>query len=837
MLGSSAIVLGALVAGAVPHLRATHVEKGPVVDGALDDAVWKSAQASDAYTQKQPHDGSAPSEPTTVRVLYDDDAVYVAFDCVQTKTPMAPRLTRRDRQVETDIVGFDLGTRHDGKSAFEFYVTVSGVLIDAVRFNDTDFSSDWDENWTAKTATNAHGWTAEFRIPLRILRFSAAKVQSWDFQSRRYISNAQELEEWAYHPRTMGGEVSLYGVLDDLRDLQPRTPIELRPFIVGRIRRRDPATTQLAKGFDATGSAGLDFVWHPTQALTLDGTLNPDFAQVEADQIVLNLTTFETYYPEKRPFFLEGIETFSTPFQLLYTRRIGRVPPLPTLRTDAVNDEQLVDVPDPSPIYGAVKLAGQLGDKWSVGTLQAITAQNDIQVQLGNGQRVDRLVDPTSAFGVVRLRRDLTDKSYIAFMGTAVTRGESVGYPLLPPPGRFELCPDGTARNLSSRCFNDAFVGGVDGRWRSSDGVYSAGGQAIASSLTRGPERIVPDGTVIQPGDLGYGVSAFANKDGGEHWVGNVNANVQTAKLDFNDVGYNQRANQYSGWATVEYRKMDPFGPFLEAHVFPNGGLTENIAGLNLGSAFYLSSWGKLKNFWGYYVDVHFRSDRFDDREVGDGTALERAPRYGNEINFWSDSTKRFAFVVDQITEGLTDGFSMNGSARVTARILPQFDADLGPTWVYTYGEPRFTGITTSSPYIFGKQDAKSIGMTLRSTYTFTPTLTLQAYAQLFLASGHYSDLTQFTGPAGSTVHLTDLVPYVGAPSVNPDFEDGALNVNVVFRWEYMLGSTLFLVYTRAQVPATTLGMMQMGELDLGAVKRAPAADAILLKMTYWWGG
>jgi hypothetical protein len=837
MLGSSAIVLGALVAGAVPHLRATHVEKGPVVDGVLDDAVWKQAEASSAYTQKQPHDGSPPSEPTTVRVVYDDDAIYVAFDCVQTKTPMAPRLTRRDRQTETDIVGFDLGTRHDGKSAFEFYVSVSGVLIDTVRFNDTDFSSDWDENWTAKTAVNAHGWTAEFRIPLRILRFSSAAVQSWDFQSRRYISNAQEIEEWAYHPRTMGGEVSLYGLLDDLRDLRPRTPIELRPFLVGRIRRRDPATTQLASGFDATASGGLDFVWHPTQALTLDGTFNPDFAQVEADQVVLNLTTFETYYPEKRPFFLEGIETFSTPFQLLYTRRIGRVPSIPTLRTDSVNNEQLVDVPDPTPIYGAVKLAGQLGDKWSVGTLQAVTAQNDVQVQLGNGQRVNRLIDPTSGYGVVRLRRDITDKSYIAFMGTAVTRGESVGYPLLPPPGRTELCPDGTARNLSSRCFNDAFVGGFDGRWRSSDGVYSAGGQAITSSLTRGPSRAVADGTVIQPGDLGYGAAAFANKDGGEHWVGSVNGNVQTAKLDFNDVGYNRRANQYTGWGTLEYREMVPFGPFLETHVFPNGGSSANIAGLNLGSSFYLASWGKFKNFWGYYADFHVQSDRYDDREVGDGTALERAPRYGNEMNFWTDSTKALSFGFDQITEVLPNGLAMNGSARATLRVLPQLDADLLPTWVYAYGEPRFTGLTTTTPYIFGKQDAKSIGLTLRSTYTFAPTLTLQAYAQLFLASGHYTDLTTFTGPAGSTVHLSDLVPYVGPPASNPDFEQGALNVNVVLRWEYMLGSTLFLVYTRAQVPATTLGMMQVGDLDLGAVKRAPAADAVLLKLTYWWAG
>ena len=166
------------------------------------------------------------------------------------------------------------------------------------------------------------------------------------------------------------------------------TPLELRPFLVGRVRRRDPAVGQLASGWDALVSGGLDLKWHPTQALTLDATFNPDFAQVEADQVVLNLSTVETYYPEKRPFFLEGIDAFKTPFQLLYTRRIGRVPLIPVLRTDPVNNELLVDVPEPSAIYGATKLTGRLGKGWSVGTLQAVTAPNSVQVQLGNGTRV-----------------------------------------------------------------------------------------------------------------------------------------------------------------------------------------------------------------------------------------------------------------------------------------------------------------------------------------------------------------------------------------------------------------------------------------------------------------
>ena len=186
--------------------------------------------------------------------------------------------------------------------------------------------------------------------------------------------------------RPAGGEVSHYGTLDGLAGLSARTPFELRPFVLGRARRQDATsltvptlgnttfTSNLPPVTDFAASAGLDLKWHLTQDLTLDATINPDFAQVEADQIVLNLTTYETYYPEKRPFFLEGTDIFATPGQLVYTRRIGRVPPLPTLRPN----EGLLDVPLPSTIYGASKLTGRLAEGWTVGTLQALTAPDTV---------------------------------------------------------------------------------------------------------------------------------------------------------------------------------------------------------------------------------------------------------------------------------------------------------------------------------------------------------------------------------------------------------------------------------------------------------------------------
>jgi hypothetical protein len=796
-----------------------------------------------------------------VRVLYDDSAIYVGVDCEQTHTPVVEHLSRRDRLVEADRVEVDLGTRRDHKSAFQFTVNAGGVLTDSVLFDDTESSSDWDENWDARVARRPGGWSVEVKIPLRVLRFPAAPEQSWDLQVRRFISERQEIDEWAYIPRDAAGEVSRYGSLDGLRGLRPGAPVELRPFALGRLRRRDPATTQIASGTDLSASAGLDVKWHPTQSLTLDATLNPDFAQVEADQLVLNLTKFETYYPEKRPFFLEGIDTFSTPRQLLYTRRIGWAAPQPALRSSAPFGEQLVDVPSPATIYGASKITGQLADGWTVGTLQALTAENDASVQLASGSRQLRLIDPLTAFDVVRVKRSLPGNGYVGAMFTATTRAENtqnyastpsyttVATPSVSNPAALvasrtglgstmQLCPDGSTVAPRTRCFDDAYVGAVDWNWRSPDGEWVTGGQGTATIL-RGPARYVPDGTVINSGDVGPGLYTYLNKEGGAHWVGDAQFEYEGRKLDYTDLGYNQRANDYRWRLDAEWRDMKPWSFMLERHLrFEYFGRT-NLDGLWLGRAFQLNASAALNNFWWFYTEAHWRPTTYDDREVGDGTALERAGLIGWELALYSNPAKPVSFGLETQTQWLYDGFNFNGSGSFLFRALPQLDLEVLPTAIYTFGEPRFaeSGLFAGQ-YIFGKLDAKSIGATVRATYTFAPQLTLQAYGQLFLASGHYNDFSLFQSSSpGSVVHLADLRPYVAPLGTNPDFQEGVLNMNVVMRWEYALGSTLFLVYTRSQVPTVVLAPGEGASLGLSSVSRAPAADVILVKLSYFWAG
>ncbi len=841
----------------VPHLVATRVSSAPTMDGVLDDAAWKQTPASTAFTQKFPDEGQAPSETTTLRIVYDDEAVYVAFDCEQARSKIVERLTRRGRLVESDWVSIAFGTRGDSKSAYEFRVNASGVLTDTLRFADTQTAENWDENWEARTRVTATGWTVEMKIPLHILRFPDVAVQSWSMQAKRRVSERQETDEWSFIPRDAGGEVSRYGKLDGLSGLTAKTPFELRPFVVGRLEHRDAASTQLAHGTDFSASAGLDVKWHPTYDLALDATVNPDFAQVEADQLVLNLTNFETYYPEKRPFFLEGVDVFSTPIQLLYTRRIGRSPDAPQLRTDPVNAEQLVDVPSAPTIYGASKLTGRIADGWTIGTLQALTAKNDVQVQLGDGTRVTRSVEPLAAFNVLRLRRELSEKAYLGIMGTAVDYAEPTsGHARLANGG--QLCPnaiDATSavRSLNpalhagpssvvpagSRCFNNAYVVGVDGQWRSEAGDWLVNGQAVASELQNGSPRHVPDGTTIQPGDIGTGAVGTVSKEGGKHWVGALNAEFNDRKLDVNDLGFDRRANNYRWRLDLEYRELEKWWVFLEAHAKLEYFDRYNLDGRDLGGGYQLNVSGTLDNYWKFFTEAHYRTAYFDDREVGDGTALQRSGLAGYELEVESDPTKKVSFHAETQSQWVTNGgLIFNATAGVLFRVLTQLDVEVLPTAVYTFGEPRFVGLGAGpSQYLFGKLEAKALGATIRATYTFTPRLTLQTYGQLLVASGHYTEFSSFTaGGPRSAVRVGDLTPFVGVLPGNPDFEEAVLNVNAVVRWEYRLGSTLFLVYTRAQQPNVTLGPNDVGGLHFGSVGKGPATDVVLVKLAYWFG-
>ena len=853
MISPLIVLLAADVAA--PHLPATRTTAAPAIDGAIDDEVWRPALPASVFTQQNPFDGQAPTESTTMRVLYDDEALYFAFDCRQVNADITGRLTRRDHDSESDWVWIQIDSRRDGKNAVMFAVNVAGVLADGATHDQTVSSWDWDENWEARTRRRADGWSAEMRVPLRVLRFeSGLPDQSWGMQAGRYIAQRQETDIWAYSPRDVAGGVARFGSLDQLRALKPGGSIELRPFALGRLRRRDQAADIVGQGFDFSPTAGLDLKWHVTQDLTLDAAANPDFAQVEADQLILNLTNFETFLPEKRPLFLEGVEAFATPLTVFYSRRIGSAPMTPTLRTDAANNpsEKLVEVPETGVIYGAGKLVGRLGD-WTIGALSALTARNQVTVQdAATGLRTSRLAQPAMAFNVLRLKRELGRNAHLGVIGTGATGlyESTSSYPSLNPgdPGAMRLCPSGTTVASGQRCFHDAYLGGVDGMWRSESGNYVIGGQLVESLIQGGPERsgatALRDGTTIRSGDHAPGGYLRIAKEGGKPIIWSAEYTGAGRKLDYNDVGFLPRQNLQQGKVSLGYRTLDPGRLTIDTTSALELDVRRNLDGLNLGQVLELNSRWRLLSFWTVFAAADLGSARFDDREIGDGSALERAAWIGGKVELASDPRRRFSFALGNQTQFIRGGFASSSQATLTLHPMPQLEIDLMPQATYASGEPRFayraSDPMTGASYLgFGELLARSVGTTLRASYTFTPTLTLQTYAQFFLASGHFTDVGTLPQNPGAQIRLTDLAArQTMMPVANPgatDFEEAALNVNVVLRWEYRLGSTLFLVYSRSQIPDVNLAMGQAADLRPAAVLRGSAVDVLLLKLSYWW--
>ena len=835
-----------------PALVPVRTPTPPSIDGALSDPVWALAAATSAFTQQFPVEGAAPSERTTLRVLYDDKAIYIAFDLEQKTVPIVQRMARRDREVESDSVTIDIDSRAQGKTAFELTVNAAGVLRDGIRSNDVidsndRFSAGWDENWDARTVVREGGWSAEIRVPLRILRFSSGGgVQTWGFQARRYTSMRQETDQWALVPRNVASEVSMYGHLQGLR-MRPRADLELRPFVLGRLRRRDKTDVTLDSGLLPAASAGLDLRWHLTPDLTLDGTVNPDFTQVEGDELYLNLSNFESFFPEKRPFFVEGAEIFESPaplffarsFQLLYTRRIGRRPDVPSLRPTPAFADRLVTLPEPSAILGATKLVGRLGQSWSVGAMSAVTEANSLDVQDGSGTRRTQLVDPTTAYQVLRLKHDFEGgKAHIGFLGTAVARAEKTrdypSYALPDGSGVRAVCPTGEVLSPGARCTHDAYVGSVDGVWRSNDGEILLSAQAISSVLKHGPKRRLRDGTVIGDGDAGYGAQLIAAREGGSGLAWNAQYQHASRKLDFNDLGFMDRQNHHFYYGNLEYRTYKPIGPTLETKTWIEVAGRHDLDGVKVSRRWLVDQFIRYGNFWQSYLELNYEEPRLDDREIGSGLPFERPGKPGVVLQGGTD--KRSDVFIDGgvFAQKYPRGGTVEGKIRALVRAHPQLELELIPTVTRTSGETRFAATgALPNELIFGSLGASSFATTARASFTITPRLALQAFAQLFLAAGHYDDFRSFVtaggGPGSQNIRLAALTPSA-PPVTNPDFVDVSLNLNVVLRWEYSLGSVLYFVFNRSQTPATPLLLDQPAVLGFTPLGRAPAVDTLLVK-------
>jgi hypothetical protein len=829
LLGGPAPVPAATPGQAIKAARAT----GPItVDGVLSEASWAAAEPYDGFVQLFPEEGRPPTERTEVRVLYDDRAVYVGVRCADSDAAALVRpLGRRDKAPFSDSVAVILDSNRDRRTAYYFELNAAGVQSDALLFGEDESNDDWDAVWDGAVTADGGGWTAEFLIPLSVLRFSAQGDQTWGIGIRRVV--ARNHEELVSIPlkRSDRGIVARLADLGGLNGLKPVQEFSIAPYLAARVQRlgAGDGTPRLT---NPSADLGVDLKASLGRGLSLQATINPDFGQVEADTIQQNLTTFELFLPEKRPFFTQGLDLFqgvrpgngSSPQQLFYSRRIG---------LDA-------------PIFGAAKLTGRLSDTVQVGLLDAVVAGGAAPVpathELYWSPYTPLYVAPGDAYPeVAPARRNFLaatarwQPSAATTLGAAVTSAIPLDGKCTPaeaalPDGQRPAHCDVALANAASLSWS---LHGEGDAW------YARGQLTGSQRLGGPPSEVLPDGTVLSHGDLGGGGFASVGIEAGEPWRFDVTYEYEAPRLDLNALGYQRTQNEQVARGVLRYVRPGGGGPFHEWGLHLGGDTRWTTDGLwhNRGNSVFLAAEGQLKSFDQAGCDVWYSTDREDVREIETtGVALRMPGARGLECWFASDHGRMvWAEVNAQRSWGfarapLPATASWNANATLALRPHARFETQLIGSYSESAWPLRFVEGLGGDTWLFAGLRSPALSVTLRQLVVLTPRLTLQLYAQLFTDYGTYGPTYTAPGSPGQVVGYGALQAG-GTPSSSPDFQDSQLNLSVVLRWEYRLGSTLYLVYTHDAVgPQPRSPSLWPPELSRGS-----ATDTLLVKWTWYW--
>ena len=798
------------------------------VDGDLSEAIWQTAPAVGGFLQREPQEGATTTHHTDVRVAFDQDALYVA---VRAHDPepleVVGHLTRRDESSPSDWIAVMIDSFSDKRTAYEFAVNVAGVKSDRYWYNDTNSDRGWDAVWEVATARTADGWQAEFRIGFSQLRFRAGDIGSLGFATMRTVAHLNETSTWPLLPRSASGFVSSFGELRGVVPGSSGRALEVIPYAVAQM-----STAPVADGNPFVSSpsgalsAGLDVKYQLAPGLTLTGTVNPDFGQVEADPAVVNLGAFETFFTERRPFFLEGSGTFQFR-NLFYSRRIGRSPQ----RQAGAPEDGFADQPDNTTILGAAKLTGRVG-AFSVGALTAITAPEYAQLASGPAQTRSRTpVEPLTGYSVARVTREFTDQSRLSMMATSTNRRL---------PGDLSFLP------------STAVTAGLDGDLRfGPSGHYSLQGFWAASHV-RGSSGAIerlqrgnvhsfqrPDADYLQVDSTrtslgGHSGGATFGKIGGSRVVFNVNAGFRSPGFDINDIGFQSRADEIWQENWLQIKDETPGRFFRTVRFNVNQWSNWNFGGDRRNLGFNVNAHFRLLSSWGFGTGATKNTDGFDDRLTRGGPG----GLVPGTTNAWayveSDDRKPVSFYFEQgvfadgkgshdssqwarttIRAGtaLTLGFELEVSRRRTAQ-----------QWV--------SNVTTDSgvQHVFGAVDRTTVGLGTRLNYTMTPTLSLQIYARPFVSSGAYESFQELVDPrAAAFEDRYRSTSYAGSP----DFNVHSFQTTNVLRWEYRPGSALFVVWQQGRDGFQSRGDFDLGR-DIGRMFDAPARNTVLVKISRW---
>ena len=857
----------------VPVMRAARATSSIKLDGKLDETAWSTATPATAFTQSYPNPGAQPSQKTEARILYDDDAMYVGVRMFDTKPDsIAAQLARRDASgIYSDWLHVVIDSYHDRRSGFRFSVNPKGVQKDVLHSDDRNEDVNWDAVWEVATDVDSAGWTAELRIPFSQLRFgNAAKgvERVWGLQIQRDIARTSERDTWSPWTRNDAGYISFAGDLAGIVDIPTPQRLEVMPYVSAKLDRAPgDGANPFYSANDFNGSVGADVKYGLPGGLTLTATVNPDFGQVEVDPAVVNLSAFESFFPEKRPFFVEGANIFNlgrlrggpqfTSQQIFYSRRIGRPP-------QRFAGGRYVDAPEASTIIGATKVTGKAGP-WTVGILDAVTAEERAHVIDENGARSSTPVEPATNYFVSRFRREFNSgKTIISAGGTAVNRA---------------VDKEEFTNLLRSR----ADVGAVDFEHQWANRVWGLTG-AFAFSSIGGSKQVItnaqrssaryyqrPDAESFELDSdretlNGSSVALGLNKSG--KWSMGATLKQVSPGFEVNDLGFMGRVDVRNFGVSGTYNQTTPGKHLRDWNVGMGSNHAFNFDGDRLWTSTFNYFNMTFKNLWTLGGGTQFDPRRFDDRLTRGGPVGVQPIQYGGYLYGSTDSRKPAVFYWQ--TDYFGDeagGYSRDFYPQVDIRPTKWVKLSFAPgiaqyhntiQYVRALADPLATQ-TYGARYVFANIYQTTFSATTRVEWTLSPLLSFQLYAQPFASSGRYEDFKELAKPrtqdyvvygktngstitpitsdgdkTGYTVDPDGAGPASSFTVGNPDFRVQSLRGNAVVRWEYRPGSALFFVWQQQRSGFDEFD----GRFRPGAAVRdifSQPTNVFLIKATYWF--
>ena len=877
-------------AGAAQSSDTTHVSSRPrmvaaarsgpiVLDGRLDESAWSASIPASGFRQSEPNEGLPATQPTEVRILFDEAALYIGarmFDSLGARG-VRSYLSRRDQQEDGDYLEMIFDTFHDHTGRTVFQINPSGVKTDAGQAS-SNADPSWDPIWEAATSIDSLGWVAEIRIPFAQLRFSRDTSQTWGLQIWRYVDRLRESSMWSFWKRNEPGGAPFFGHAEGIRVTERPRGIELLPYVVSRAAYVPISAAEQGNPFldesEYSVRAGGDLKALLTSNLTLDLTVNPDFGQVEVDPAVVNLTAFEVSFQEKRPFFVEGSGLFGfgglncyvcsnvSSMSLYYSRRIGRQP------RGSPPEYEYLDRPDNATIIGAAKITGRTRGGYNLGLLNAVTKSEKADLALAGGGREVREVEPLTNYFVGRARKIFErGRGFLGTIGTSTIRRFQYDSLALSMPKHAEaLGVDGELwwGNRTYRLMGNVALSNVAG-----DAAVIRDLQESSARYFNRPDRKHGDNdffsdrydstlTVFR----GYGGYMRAAKESG-NWLFESALNVRSPGFEVNDLAFLTRADYAWMNANVFRQWTKPTRYFREMYWIVGAQQQYNFDGDRNDLQFHQWFEVRLPNYWWFGTFLGYRPEVYEDRLTRGGPVVKRAENIVGELSFDSDTRKRVAVELGtNFSRNVEGGRGYGVFTEIRVKPASNVVIELEPTYSFSRGKAQFvTSFTdTSASHFYDKRvifsdiEQHEVELGTRLNVTFTPTLTLELFAQPLISSGDYENFKEFVAPRtvekrlfdpsqvtffpdSNTYHIdADRNPLTEPLSFsNPDFNFRSLRGNAVLRWEYRPGSTVFFVWTQSRESEALVGDFEL-KRDRVALFDAKPDNVFLIKVNYWFG-